>query len=139
MWKSCNDFRFKCADFNACLDDPCNSTTDAVNGTCVDVAAPNTGYTCNCTQGYVWDLPSLSCVSKFLPCICCNGYSTTQLSRQKEQGCRLDSCAALWICAVQLLLCNTVAHCADNCQRDSSAACAGGDTAICSLQSIIIL
>ncbi|KAF6252266.1 hypothetical protein COO60DRAFT_1704375 [Scenedesmus sp. NREL 46B-D3] len=49
-------------DADGCQSEPCSSTAHAVNGSCADVAAPGTGYTCNCSQGYAWDSGTAQCI-----------------------------------------------------------------------------
>jgi hypothetical protein len=49
------------ADTNGCQSEACNSTANAVNGSCADVPAPGTGYTCNCSQGYAWASSTAQC------------------------------------------------------------------------------
>lgn len=43
------------ADKNGCLESTCDADPHAVNGTCKDVFAPDTGFTCDCAEGYTWN------------------------------------------------------------------------------------
>jgi hypothetical protein len=47
------------ADINGCIGNTCTQDPNS-NGTCLDVPAPGTGYTCACKNGAAWS--SGSCV-----------------------------------------------------------------------------
>ncbi|KAF8061903.1 EGF1 [Scenedesmus sp. PABB004] len=50
-----------CVDFDACAASPCNATSNALPGVCLDRVPPFTDHACVCAQGFSWNQSALEC------------------------------------------------------------------------------